>query len=356
MKRFITLALLAVWMVLPGWAQHEHQPRPSPTEAPAIYWVLVALAVVAIVGFMLWTLYGKMRPGRMTTLSYHALGALVIIMTLFTLVLYVIPAQQAQQLPATARAWDWKPGEILQDPAGSGLSGEPYRGYLVYLANGCTYCHTLYLRPEDLKTGWAEGARPNEVSQMGDFVRYPFTMLGTQRDGPDLTVIGRKIPDMQYQIDHLVDPRRFKPKSVMPSYRYLSERDLRDLAAYLVSLGNDPQKLRAGVAPTPKPTEDPKIAKGRELYRSLGCVGCHSLDGSPNVGPSFKGLWEREVEVVLPDGTTTRVIADGAYIRESITQASAKVVKGFPNVMPSFAERVTESDLDALVEYIKSLR
>jgi len=235
---------------------------------------------------MLWALYGRMRPRAWTTTGYHALGALVIILTLFTLVLYIIPANQAQQIPPTARAWDWKPGETVKDPAGSGLEGQPYRGYLVYLANGCTYCHTLYLRPEDIKTGWAEGATPDEVSQMGDFVHYPFTMLGTQRDGPDLTVIGRKIPDMKYHIDHLVDPRRFKPKSVMPTYRYLSERDLRDLAAFLVSLGNEPQKLRAGVAPTPPPVEDPRIAKGRELYRTIGCVACHSVDGSPNVGPT----------------------------------------------------------------------
>jgi cbb3-type cytochrome oxidase cytochrome c subunit len=355
MKRLMTILLLAVWVALPGLAQHEHQPRPSPAEAPPIYWVLVAIAVIAIVWFMLWALYGKMRPSRMTTTSYHALGALVIIMTLFTLVLYIIPAQQAQELPPTARAWDWKPGEVLQDPTGSGLSGEPYRGYLVYLANGCIYCHTLYLRPEDIKTGWAEGARPDEVSQMGDFVRYPFTMLGTQRDGPDLTVIGRKIPDMQYQIDHLVDPRRFKPQSVMPSYRYLSERELRDLAAYLVSLGNDPQKLRAGVAPAPAP-EDPKIAKGKELYRSLGCVACHTIDGSRSTGPSFKGLFGDEVEVTLPDGTTAQVTADEIYLKEAILQPGEKIVKGFPNVMPSFAERVTESDLEALLEYIKSLR
>jgi cbb3-type cytochrome oxidase cytochrome c subunit len=263
-----------------------HQPWQAPGQASGIYWVLVLLVGGGLVAFMLWALYGRMRPRAWTTTGYHALGALVIILTLFTLVLYIIPANQAQQIPPTARAWDWKPGETVKDPAGSGLEGQPYRGYLVYLANGCTYCHTLYLRPEDIKTGWAEGATPDEVSQMGDFVHYPFTMLGTQRDGPDLTVIGPKIPDMKYHIDHLVDPRRFKPKSVMPTYRYLSERDLRDLAAFLISLGNEPQKLRAGVAPTPPPVEDPRIAKGRELYRTIGCVACHSVDGSPNVGPT----------------------------------------------------------------------
>ena len=191
---------------------------------------------------------------------------------------------------------------------------------------------------------------------MGDFVHYPFTMLGTQRDGPDLSIIGRKIPDMKYHIDHLVDPRKFKPKSVMPTYRYLSERDLRDLAAFLVSLGNEPQKLRAGIAPTPPPTEDPRIAKGRELYKSAGCVACHSVDGSPNVGPTWKGLYESAVAVVLPDGTETTVIADDAYLRESIVQSAAKLVKNFQNVMPSYEGRFTDEELQAFIEYIKSLR
>lgn len=358
MKRFtliVTVLLLTIAGFSSGQPEH-HQPRPSPSEAPPVYWVFVVLAVAAIVLFMLWALYGKLRPGRMTTAGYHALGALVIIMTLFTIVLYIIPAQQAQQLPPTARAWDWKPGEVIKDPGGSELAGEPYRGYLVYLANGCMYCHTLYLRPEDIKTGWAEGAKPEEVSQMGDFVHYPFTMLGTQRDGPDLTVMGRKIPDMKYQIDHLVEPRKFKPKSVMPSYRYLREKDLRDLAAYLVSLGNDPQKLRAGVAPTPAPTEDPLIAQGKELYRDLGCVGCHTIDGSRSTGPSFKGLFGHKVEVALRDGTTAQIVIDEAYLKEAILQPGEKIVKGFPNVMPSFEGRVSDEEIQALIEYIKSLR
>jgi mono/diheme cytochrome c family protein len=335
---------------------HEHQPWQAPAQASPIYWVLVVLAGAGILAFMLWALYGRLRPRRWTTAGYHALGALVIIMTLFTLVLYIIPANQAQQIPPTARAWDWKPGETVTDPGGSGLKGEPYRGYFVYLANGCTYCHTLYLRPEDIKTGWAEGARPDEVSQMGDYVHYPFTMLGTQRDGPDLTVIGRKIPDMRYHIEHLVDPRKFKPKSVMPTYRYLSEKDLRDLAAFLVSLGNDPKKLRAGIAPTPPPTEDPRIAKGRELYRSAGCVACHSVDGSPNVGPTWKGLFGHDVEVTLPDGSTQIIVADEEYLKEAIVQPAAKIVKGFQNVMPSYEGRFSDEELQALIEYIKSLR
>lgn len=328
------------------------QPWETPAQAGWIYWLLVAIAALGFFVFALWALYGRGRPGRVSTAGYHVLGALVIVMTLFTVVLYVIPAREAMNIAPTERAWDWRPGGTLSDPGGSGLAGEPYRGYLVYLANGCTYCHTLYLRPQDVETGWGEGARPEEVSQMGDYVRYPFTMLGTQRDGPDLTVIGRVIPDMTYQIEHLKDPRRFKVRSIMPSYRYLSERDLRDLAAFLVSLGNDPDKLRAGeVGPQARPGLGELAQRGRELYRRLGCVGCHSVDGSSNVGPTWLGLWGSER--ALEDGSTVAVDED--YIEESILVPGAKIVKGYQDIMPGFVDRVTEEEIHALAAYIRSL-
>jgi mono/diheme cytochrome c family protein len=360
----VSLLALGIW-TLTGLANEEHTQVPpehqawqSAGDAPVVYWLLVLVVGGGLLVFILWALYGKMRPGRLSSsnFSYHALGGLVLFMTLFTLALYLIPANQAKTIEPTARAWDFTPGERIKNPGGSNIEGEPYRGYLIYLANGCQYCHTLYLRTEDIKTGWGEGAKPEEVSQMGDYGNYPFTMLGTQRDGPDLTVIGRKIPDMKYQIDHLVDPRKFKPKSVMPTYKYLSEQDLRDLAAYLVSLGNKPNDLRSGkIGDQPTTGESPLIAKGKELYRSLGCVGCHTTDGSPNVGPTWQGTFGAEHEVQLPDGTFTQIKHDEAYTRESVVQPGAKVVKGFSNIMPPYPN-LSEEEIQAIIEYIQSLK
>ena len=59
-------------------------------------------------------------------------------------------------------------------------------------------------------------------------------------------------------------------------------------------------------------------------------------------------------QVQLEDGTT--VTADETYLRESILQPAAKIVKGYPNVMPSFQGRVTDEQLIALIAYIKSLK
>jgi len=78
--------------------------------------------------------------------------------------------------------------------------------------------------------------------------------------------------------------------------------------------------------------------RGQQFYTDLGCNACHSLDGTAGVGPTWQGLYMHEVP--MADGSS--VVADDAYIRESILNPNAHVVQGFnPNVMPqNFAERI----------------
>jgi len=92
---------------------------------------------------------------------------------------------------------------------------------------------------------------------------------------------------------------------------------------------------------------------GYKLYQEKGCVACHSTDGTPRVGPTFKGLFGRTVAVVT-DGKDRQVVADEAYLRKSVLEPNADVVKGFPPVMPP--EKLADEELAALVDYIKSLR
>jgi mono/diheme cytochrome c family protein len=119
-------------------------------------------------------------------------------------------------------------------------------------------------------------------------------------------------------------------------------------------------KENGGVLPTPPPAPtpaggapaDPQAAAGQQLYSSLGCQGCHTVDGSQATGPTWKGLYGAQVE--LEGGTT--VTADDAYIHESIVNPTAKVVKGFPPIMPSFEGRVTDDQITQIIAYIKSLK
>jgi cytochrome c oxidase subunit 2 len=91
------------------------------------------------------------------------------------------------------------------------------------------------------------------------------------------------------------------------------------------------------------------IERGKELFQTAGCAACHSIDGSPGVGPTVKGLYNRETE--LADGSTVK--ADEEYIEESIRKPNAQIVKGFQPLMPEVP--LTHDQVDDLVEYLETL-
>ena len=96
--------------------------------------------------------------------------------------------------------------------------------------------------------------------------------------------------------------------------------------------------------------EDP-IERGRFWAQQYGCLACHSTDGSPLIGPTWQNVYMHEVP--LEDGTT--VIADEAYLYESIVDPGAKIVQGFPNIMPNLADAMTEEQITEIIEFIKTL-
>jgi cytochrome c oxidase subunit 2 len=94
----------------------------------------------------------------------------------------------------------------------------------------------------------------------------------------------------------------------------------------------------------------PLSASGEKIFAELGCVTCHRTD-SQGRGPNLQGVFGKPVQ--LEDGRM--VTADENYIRESILDPGAKVVKGFKPVMPTFQGLVSEEQVNALVAYVKSL-
>jgi len=91
---------------------------------------------------------------------------------------------------------------------------------------------------------------------------------------------------------------------------------------------------------------------GHELLEEHGCLGCHSLDGSPKVGPTLKGIWGRNV-TVLTSGSERSITVDEAYLRRSILEPNADVVKGFPPVMPAIS--LKKEEIEQIVAYLKGL-
>ncbi|WP_423395994.1 c-type cytochrome [Burkholderia sp. LMG 21824] len=87
---------------------------------------------------------------------------------------------------------------------------------------------------------------------------------------------------------------------------------------------------------------------GKTLAAAKGCVACHTVDGSPLVGPTWKGLYGKTE--TMADGSTAKV--DEAYLRAFIRNPTARVVKGFSPIMPHFD--LSEQELTALVAYIEA--
>ncbi|EMK03499.1 cytochrome C oxidase subunit II [Leptospira sp. ZV016] len=96
----------------------------------------------------------------------------------------------------------------------------------------------------------------------------------------------------------------------------------------------------------------PPTELGKKLYAEKACAGCHSTDGSRLVGPSYKGLFGSTREFESGPGVT----ADENYIRKSILQPTAQVVKGYPPAMPSYQGQLSDDEINALIEYIKTLK
>lgn len=96
-----------------------------------------------------------------------------------------------------------------------------------------------------------------------------------------------------------------------------------------------------------------KKGEGIRLLGTKGCLGCHSIDGSKKIGPTFKGLYGHEIEV-LTNGRKRELLADEEYLRRSILEPAADIAEGYPNIMPKLP--VTEEELKAIVGYLKELK
>ncbi|MFM2176858.1 MAG: hypothetical protein RL015_956 [Verrucomicrobiota bacterium] len=106
-------------------------------------------------------------------------------------------------------------------------------------------------------------------------------------------------------------------------------------------------------------TMKPTAEEGARLYQMFGCMACHSTDGSlvGKVGPSWRGLFGSEREIAK--GMKGKVKADAAYLKESILNPSAKVVKGFEKFdtgMPIYAGILNDAQIESLILYIQTLK
>ncbi|MEI8112451.1 MAG: cytochrome c oxidase subunit II [Bacteroidia bacterium] len=97
-------------------------------------------------------------------------------------------------------------------------------------------------------------------------------------------------------------------------------------------------------------------ATGKRIMKNIGCFACHTVDGNKLVGPSFKGIYGSKVTVITA-GDDREVTVDDEYIKRSIYEPNADVVKGFnKGLMQPYKGQLSENDIKQITEYLKSLK
>jgi len=202
---------------------------------------------------------------------------------------------------------------------GPAEGGNATQGRKLFLTDGqCASCHTL------------ADARSKGV--VGPNLDHAFA--AAKDEGFKESTIRNVVLD---QIRYPTTGSQMQPNLVRGS-------DAEDVAAYVAKCAASTDKIAC-----------PGLAAGsggEGLYTSLGCQGCHSLDGSPSSGPTFKGLFGSMVK--LTNGQT--VTADEEHLLEGILDPDKQIVEGYqPGVMSAVIKKgqVSMADAKQLVDFIK---
>lgn len=185
-------------------------------------------------------------------------------------------------------------------------------GNQLYVANGCSYCHSQFVRTVDSDLG------ADRIAQRTDYFEEEPIILGTERWGPDLSQAGGEHPDDWHKA-HFANPRFTRPMSLMPSWEFLGQGDIDTLTRYIQSRSGKAAQFRMnrqqhwqeqamtayrsgldgnvewlhakvpgawrGMA-NPYPAGEAELTRGEVVYQHY-CVNCHGEMGDGE-GPAKK--------------------------------------------------------------------
>jgi cytochrome c oxidase cbb3-type subunit 2 len=270
--------------------------------------------------------------------------------------------------------------ELSKTPPGAGvepLTALQAEGRDVYVANGCSYCHTQQVRPLDQDKVFGRPSAP------GDFAYATPELLGSERTGPDLSNIGARQPSSMWQYIHLYNPRAVVPESIMPGFDWLfhvvatapegatvvplpkafapqtgvvvPSRQAEALVAYLASLKQTPllgsgheNHAMADMSGTPATETAPEATgaydavTGKALF-TTNCSACHQAtgEGLPGAFPPLKG------NAAVNDADPTTHIHTVLYGLQGVEIGG--VVYSSP--MPPFGATLSDADIANIIDY-----
>jgi cytochrome c oxidase cbb3-type subunit II len=288
--------------------------------------------------------------------------------------------------------------ELSRIPPGAGvqpLTALQAEGRDIYVANGCSYCHTQQVRPLPQDKVFGRPSAP------GDFTYQTPELLGSERTGPDLTSIGQRQPSTVWHFIHLYNPRAVVPQSIMPAFEWMFQvvdqpqpgvipvalpkiyapahgvvvptHAADALVAYLLALkqpalpggeggtsassgdanpAGSGDSTPAGSSPSSSAPASSSAAaggydasKGEALFITT-CAPCHqaNAEGLPGAFPPLKG------DAVVNDSDATR------HIRVVLHGLQGARVGGviYASPMPPFASTLSDSDVANIMNYERS--
>lgn len=269
-------------------------------------------------------------------------------------------------------AWVQEQNEPL--PGLKDLSERELRGLAVYVAEGCSYCHTQQVRPLDVDRPFGRPSAPGDYAHLRpqDLWRMTPSLLGTERTGPDLSDLASRLPSESWNYIHLFNPRAVVKGSIMQAYPWLFEirsstgpddvvvavppayapkdgkvvakREAMDLVAYLLTLRQLPFPEGGAAAVHPTGVEQKEVAPGQGgLTYATRCAGCHGQNGEGVAGvfPPLKG------DPVVLDSDPED------HIRVVLFGLQGEEINGtkYSAAMPGFEDGLSDDEVAAVVNH-----
>lgn len=189
-------------------------------------------------------------------------------------------------------------------------------------------------------------------SKHNNYITFPVIFLMLSNHYPQVFGVEHNILVMAVIISgliiikHMMNIRyTFKPWLAVSTVCFFT------MAAVIGMLNHLPAAASPGDTDGEPSTELSEAARrGKSTFSSVGCIACH-VQGAVNVGPSLHGVWGATQE--LNDGSL--IVADEAYMRESILNPHARIVKGYQPVMPPYGAMLTDEQLENILAYLEAI-